>query len=85
MGPSSRHRLTAPAIALTLGAALALSASAVASGALLGEVLPPVSIHAGPVTVESAPTPRVEVPGVATVEVPQVKTPAPPVTTTGSV
>jgi hypothetical protein len=81
MGPSPRHRLTAPAIALTLGAALALSASAVASGALLGEVLPPVSIHAGPVTVESAPTPRVEVPGVATVEVPQVKTPAPPVTT----
>ncbi len=81
MGPSPRHRLTAPAIALSLGAALALSASTVASGSLLGEALPPVSIHVGPVTVESAPTPRVEVPSVATVEVPAVKTPSPPVTT----
>jgi Stage II sporulation protein E (SpoIIE) len=81
MGPSSRHRLTAPAIALSLGAVLALSASPAANGALLGELLPSVSIHAGPVTVESAPTPRVEVPGVATVEVPQVQVPSPPVTT----
>jgi hypothetical protein len=81
MGPSSRHRLTAPAIALSLGAALALSASAVASGSLLGEALPPVKVHAGPITVESAPAPRVEVPGVATVEVPQVQAPTPPVTT----
>jgi hypothetical protein len=81
MGPSSRHRLTAPAIALSLGAAVALSTSTVASGALIGELLPPVSIHAGPVTVESSPTPRVEVPGVATVEVPQVQVPSPPVTT----
>lgn len=81
MGPSSRHRLTAPAIALSLGAALTLSASTVASGSLLGEVLPPVTVHAGPITVESAPAPRVEVPGVATVEVPQVQAPTPPVTT----
>ncbi len=81
MGQSSRHRLTAPAIALSLGAALALSASTAASASLLGEVLPPVSVHAGPITVESAPAPRVEVPGVATVEVPPVQAPTPPVTT----
>jgi hypothetical protein len=81
MRPSSRHRLTAPAIALSLGAALALSASPAANGALLGELLPSVSIHAGGITVESAPTPRVEVPGVATVEVPQVQVPSLPVTT----
>jgi hypothetical protein len=81
MGPSSRHRLTAPAIALSLGAVLTLSASPAANGALLGELLPSVSIHAGGITVESSPTPRVEVPGVATVEVPQVQVPSPPVTT----
>jgi hypothetical protein len=81
MGPSSRHRLTAPAIALSLGAVLALSASPAANGALLGELLPSVSIHAGGITIGSAPTPRVEVPGVATVEVPQVQVPSPPVTT----
>jgi hypothetical protein len=81
MAPSSKHRLTAPAIALSLGAVLALSASPAANGALLGELLPSVSIHAGGITVESAPTPRVEVPGVATVEVPQVQVPSPPVTT----
>jgi len=69
MRSSPRHRLTGLAIALTLGFALTLASSAGASAALLGE---------------SAPTPRVEVPGVVTVEVPmpRVEVPAlPPVTT----
>lgn len=85
MRPSPRHRLTGLAIALTLLSALTLYSATGASAALLGEVLPKVTVKApGLLTVESAPTPRVEVPGVATVEVPtpRVEVPAlPPVTT----
>jgi hypothetical protein len=84
MRPSPRHRLTGIALALSLCSALTLPFAAAASASLLGEALPPVSVKVGSlVTVETAPTAKLEVPGVATVQVPasQVEAPALPVTT----
>src|SRR6195256_6222425 len=88
MRPSPRHRLIGLAIALSLGSTVALPISAPASASLIGEVVPPVTVKVGQLlTVETAPTPKVEVPGVATVqapaprvEVPRVEVPVPPVT-----
>jgi hypothetical protein len=84
MRPSPKHRLTTPAIALSLSCALCAFAPAAAAGAsLTGELLPTVTVQAGPIaTVEVSPTPRVEVPGVATVQapsLPQPQLPVPPV------
>jgi hypothetical protein len=93
MRPSPKHRLTGPAIALSLSCVLsAFAASAAVAASLTGELLPTVTVQAGSIaTVEVAPTPRVEVPGVATVQapslsqpqlpVPPVSVPTPPVTT----
>jgi Stage II sporulation protein E (SpoIIE) len=83
MRPSPRHRLTGIALALSLCSALMLPFAAVASASLLGEALPAVSVKAGSlVTVETAPSPKIEVPGVATVQLPapQVEAPSLPVT-----
>ncbi len=94
MRPSPKIRLNRLAIALSLGSLLSLCASAGADALLAGEALPTVTVpalptptvpalpavtvQAGPLAVESAPTPRVEVPGVATVQTPS--TPQAPVT-----
>jgi Stage II sporulation protein E (SpoIIE) len=83
MRPSPKHRLIGFAIALSLGAAVALALSGLASASLLGKVVPPVTVELGPLNVEAGPSTKVEVPGVATVQAPsasQSQSPVPPVT-----
>ena len=87
MRPSPKCRMTELAITLSLGFALALYACAAAGASLIGEGLPTVTVptvtvQAGPLVVETSPRPKVEVPGVATVETPSITPPqavSPPV------